>query len=404
MPRRFFAALRMTRKLSAMNIVTQSILEILKKLYPKRVGLHEPYFSGNENAYVKECIDTGWVSSVGKFVDKFEAMIAEFTGVKKAVACVNGTAALQVCLKLAGVNPGDEVLMPALTFAATANAVTYAQGVPHFVDCEEATLGVDPEKLDLYLREIGERDAKRGFINKKTGRRIAALVPVHIFGHPVRLDELVAVCEKYGITLVEDAAESLGSYYKGRHTGNFGLLAATSFNGNKIITTGGGGMILTNNEELGKRAKHITTTAKVPHAWEYVHDEIGYNYRLPNLNSALGCAQMELLPKYLENKRKLAARYAETFKSVSGVDFFVEKDFAKTNYWLNAIILKKENASCRDEILAVTNENNIMTRPVWRLMHKMPMFENCPRMPLDVSESLEARVINIPSSVFLANE
>lgn len=378
-----------------MNLVTTNILSTLEKMYPTRVGLHEPHFAGKEWEYVKECLDTGWVSSVGKFVDRFEQMVAEFTGVKKAIACVNGTAALQICLKLAGVEAGDEVLMPALTFIATANAVSYAGAVPHFIDCEESTLGVDPKKLAAYLHDI----MGNGGINKKTGRRISAIVPVHIFGHPVRLDELVAVCKKYDITLIEDAAESLGSYYKGQHTGGFGKLAAMSFNGNKIITTGGGGMILTNDEDLARRAKHITTTAKTPHAWEYVHDEIGFNYRLPNINSALGCAQMESLPTYLEKKRKLASRYIEAFQNIPGVDFFVEKDFAKTNYWLNAIILK--DGSLRDEVLKATNDAQIMTRPLWRLMHRLPMFEKNPRMDLSVAEGLEARVINLPSSVFL---
>ena len=287
-----------------------AIINALKAVLPAGgmpVPLHEPSFGGNEWLYVKECIDTGWVSSVGKFVDRFEQQLADYTGVKHAVAVVNGTAALHVCLKLVGVEQEDEVLTPTLTFIATANAISYCGATPHFVDSDEATLGLDPQKLGLYLQEIAEIRPE-GCFNKKTGRRIKAVLPMHTFGHPVDLDPLVEICRSYQLELVEDAAESLGSYYKGRHTGNWGKVSALSFNGNKVITTGGGGAILTNDEKLGKLAKHLTTTARGPHKWSFIHDQIGFNYRLPNINAALGCAQMELLPKFLES-RISAIRY-----------------------------------------------------------------------------------------------
>ncbi|WP_236021461.1 LegC family aminotransferase [Geomesophilobacter sediminis] len=363
--------------------------------------MHEPSFAGNEWAYVKECLDTGWVSSVGAFVDRLEADLANFTGVKRAIAVVNGTAALHICLILAGVEAGDEVLIPALTFVATANAVSYCGGVPHFVDSELHTLGVDPKRLAVYLTETAEvRDS--GCYNRHTGRRIKAVVPMHTFGHPVDLDELAAVCRQFRLELIEDAAESLGSYYKGSHTGNIGRLAALSFNGNKIVTTGGGGAILTNDEALAARAKHLTTTAKVPHRWEFNHDRIGYNYRLPNLNAALGCAQLEQLPGFLANKRRLAQSYAAAFAGAEGIRFISEPGFARSNYWLNALLLDEEHSGQRDALLALTNDGGVMTRPAWNLMHRLPMFAGCPRMELPVAESLERRLINIPSSARLA--
>lgn len=379
------------------------ILEAIKSCLPAdrvNIGLHEPQFSGNEWNYVKECLDTGWVSSVGKFVDRFEEMLAEFTGVKQAIAVVNGTSALHIALKLAGVEPNDEVLVPALTFVATANAVVYCRAIPHFIDSEEKTLGVDPRKLDTWLNEIAEIRNGECF-NCRTGRRIKAVVAMHTFGHPVDLDSLLNVCRKFKLELIEDAAESLGSYYKGRHTGNWGRLASLSFNGNKIVTTGGGGAILTNDEELGKMAKHLTTTAKIPHPWLYNHDQIGYNYRLPNINAALGCAQMENLQKLLEKKRLLAKQYQEAFSNVKGVNFFTEPNFAQSNYWLNAIILDEEYVPQRDEILAMLHDNGITARPAWTLMHKLPMFKAHPKMNLDTAERLEARIINIPSGASL---
>ncbi|MBW1740306.1 MAG: LegC family aminotransferase [Deltaproteobacteria bacterium] len=363
--------------------------------------LHEPVFAGNEWAYVKECIDTGWVSSVGKFVDRFEEMLKDFTGAKKVVAVVNGTAALHMALLLAGVKHDDEVIVPALTFVATANAVSYLGAVPHFADSEEKTLGMDPSKLADHLAEIA--DVKDGCCyNTKTGRRIAAVVPMHVFGHPVDMDPLLKMCERFGrIPVVEDSAESLGSYYKGKHTGTFGKMGVLSFNGNKTITTGGGGAILTDDEELGKLAKHLATTAKVTHKWEYFHDHVGYNYRLPNINAALGCAQLEQLPEFLRKKRALAEKYVRAFEDVKGVRLFIEPDSCTSNYWLNALLLDTEDLTLRDEVLEKTNEAGFMTRPAWTLMHRLPMFEHCPRMDLSVAESLEKRLINIPSGAGL---
>lgn len=381
----------------------QAVLHALQSALPSRhafLPLHEPTFSGNEWIYVKECLDTGWVSSVGKFVDRFEEDLAAYTGVKRAIAVVNGTAALHICLVLADVKPNDEVLMPALTFIATANAVSYCGAVPHFVDCEEKTLGIDPLKLSAYLDQITEQRPD-GCYNRQTGRRIKAVVPMHTFGHPVDLDPLLEVCRSFTITLIEDAAESLGSFYKGRHTGQLGLLSALSFNGNKTITTGGGGAILTNNEELGRLAKHITTTAKIPHRWEFNHDMVGYNYRMPNINAALGCAQLEQLPDFLAAKRNLAERYRQVFADISGILFFSEPANSRSNYWLNTLLIDEKHSGQRDALLAATNDAGIMTRPTWTLMNKLPMFTNCPKMNLSVAESLERRLLNIPSSSFL---
>jgi perosamine synthetase len=379
------------------------IINTLKNCLPKnkeRIGLHEPYFHGNEWQYVKECLDTGWVSSVGKYVDQFEQKLAEYTGVKRAVAVVNGTAALHVALLLAGVAAQDEVIVPALTFIATVNAITYCDAVPHFADSEERTLGLDPLKLADYLQDIAEVRAD-GCFNKKTGRRMKAVLPMHTFGHPVDLEPLAEICEQFKLELIEDAAESLGSFYKGRHTGNWGKLSTLSFNGNKTITTGGGGAILTNDEELGKLAKHITTTAKLPHTWAFYHDQIGYNYRLPNINAALGCAQLEQLPEFLAKKRMVARRYFECFAGRKGLYIFKEPDFAHSNYWLNTLVLDDHNKEYRDAILEAANCQGIMTRPAWNVMHKLPMFAACPRMELSVAENLEQRMINLPSSAFL---
>jgi perosamine synthetase len=364
------------------------------------IGLHEPYFGGNEWIYVKECLDTRWVSSVGKYVDQFEKQLAEYTGVKRAVAVVNGTAALHVALMLSGVERDDEVLLPALTFVATANAVAYCGAVCHFVDSEEKTLGLDPHKLDDYLKSIADVRSE-GCYNKQTGRRIKAVLPMHTFGHPVDLDPLAQVCQRFKLELIEDAAESLGSFYKGQHTGNWGKLSTLSFNGNKTITTGGGGAILTNDEELGKLVKHITTTAKIPHKWAFYHDQTGFNYRLPNINAALGCAQLEQLPSFLEQKRALAERYREAFAAIKGITFYTEPEFARSNYWLHVLLLDRSYVNQRDALLEATNASGIMTRPAWNLMHTLPMYQACPRMDLSTAERLEARLINIPSSVFL---
>ncbi|MDA8094282.1 MAG: LegC family aminotransferase [Betaproteobacteria bacterium] len=384
--------------------LARTITEILKNVLPEgTVALHEPKFSGNEWTYVKECLDTGWVSSVGKFVDRFEAQLAEYTGAKHAIATVNGTAALHVCLRLAGVERDDEVLIPTLTFVATANAVSYCGAVPHFVDSSEITLGVDPDKLKAYLEDTVEiRDGT--CFNRATGRRIRALVVMHTFGHPADLDPLLEICRRFGITLVEDAAESLGSFYKGRHTGTLGKLSALSFNGNKIVTTGGGGAILTNDAELARLAKHLTTTAKIPHRWSFTHDKIGYNYRLPNINAALGCAQLEALPGFVERKRGLAEKYKAAFAGLGGIRFFAEPSFARSNYWLNALILEPGNERFRDGLLDATNEAGIMTRPAWTLMHRLEMYEACPKMSdLGIAESIERRLINIPSSASLVD-
>lgn len=384
--------------ISKVNI--DAIVQAIESCLPSDHGfipLHEPLFEGNEWKYVKECLDTGWVSSAGKYVDRFEQQLASYAGVKRAIAVVNGTAALHVGLRLVGVVPGDEILIPALTFVATANAVAYSGGVSHFVDSDEQTLGVDPDKLGEYLSEIAEVRVE-GCYNKMTGRRIAALVPMHTFGHPVDMDRLMEVANQYRIAIVEDAAESLGSLYKGQHTGQWGRCAALSFNGNKTITTGGGGALLTNDEELADLAKHLTTTAKLPHKWAYHHNYTGYNYRLPNINAALGCAQLEQLPGFLERKRALASAYKAAFSGIQGVKFFEEPVFAKSNYWLNVLLLDRDVAQQRDELLTQTNSQGLMTRPVWTLMHRLPMYQTCPRMDLAVAEDLEQRLINIPSS------
>jgi perosamine synthetase len=367
------------------------------------VPLHKPTFAGSEWEYVKECIDTEWVSSVGAYVDQFEDALATYTGAKRAVAVVNGTAALHVCLRLVGVKRGDEVLVPALTFVATANAVTYLGATPHFVDSEGRTLGLDAEKVGAYLNDIAEmRDGT--CINTRTNRPIRAIVPMHTYGHPVDLDRLQSVCKPYGLPIVEDAAESLGSLYEGRHTGAIGRCGAISFNGNKTITTGGGGAILTNDEALADEAKHLTQVAKRDHPWEYVHDRIGYNYRLPNINAALGCAQLEQMPSFLERKRTLAQRYREAFDDVEGVDFFTEPSFARSNYWLNVILLDQQHIEHRDPILTGTRDAGFETRPAWTLLNTLPMYQDCPRMDLSTAESLERRLINVPSTPSLVPE
>jgi perosamine synthetase len=360
------------------------------------VVLHEPVFAGREWDYVRDCLDSTFVSSVGKYVDRFEAELAEYTGAKHAIAVVNGTAALHIALMLAGVEPGDEVLMPSLTFVATANAVRYCGAEPHFVDSDNQTLGICPVRLREWLGVVAGKQG--GFcVNRKTGRRIRAFLPMHTFGHPSDMEGLAKVAGDYGLELVEDAAESLGSYYDGRHTGTFGLLGTLSFNGNKTITTGGGGAILTNNSELARIAKHVTTTAKLPHSWEYIHDRVGYNYRMPNLNAALGCAQLEELPKFLTAKRRLHDAYKIAFQKIQGAKIVSEPPKSSSNYWLQALMLEKESSSQRDAILKATNDAGFGTRPVWRLMHHLPPYSSCPRAPLEEAEWLEKTIINIPS-------
>jgi len=366
------------------------------------IPLHEPEFRGQEWAYVKDCLDTGWVSSVGSYVDRIEADLAAFTGVERAIAVVNGTAALHICLELAGVQPGDEVLVPALTFVATANAVAYAGAAPHFVDSESTTLGIDPARLDAHLSEAATM-VEGVCVNRSSGAPIRALVVMHVFGHPSDLDGLCDVAERWNLQLIEDAAESLGSSYQGVHTGNRGVLSALSFNGNKVITTGGGGAILTNDVELARRAKHLTTTARIPHRWSFSHSEVGYNYRMPNLNAALGCAQLERLPDLLARKRVLADRYADAFRGLSGVHLLTEVEGSTANYWLNALVLQDADMALRDRVLERLNEAGYMSRPVWTLMHRLPMYAHCPRADLACAERLEASVVNIPSSARLAD-
>lgn len=359
------------------------------------IPLHRPVFEGYERQYLVDCIDSNFVSSVGAKVAEFEQQIAAFTGARYAVATVNGTAALHVALQLAGVRRGDEVLSQALTFIATCNALSYTGVEPVFIDVDHDTLGLSPEALRRWLYANAELRNGQAY-NRTTGRRIAACVPMHTFGFPLRIAEVVALCDEYGIPVVEDAAESLGSYVGSKHTGTFGKLATLSFNGNKVITTGGGGMIITNDEALARRAKHLTTTAKVPHPYEFVHDEVGYNYRLPNLNAALGCAQMERLPEMLAIKAGVARRYAEFFDG-SGVRFVQPIEAATANWWLNAIVLEDEAA--RDALLEFTNAQGVMTRPIWRLMSRLEMFKHCQHDGLENSHWLEARVVNLPSSV-----
>jgi perosamine synthetase len=383
-----------------MSLIPEFIAR-LRSLCPdpqQTYALHEPHFGGSEWHHLKDCLDSGWVSSVGSYVDDFEARLAEYTGVKRAVAVVNGTAALQVCLRLAGVQQGEEVLLPTLTFVATANSVSYLGAVPHFVDSDSASLGIDPQRLREYLQQIGELRQGRLY-NKQTGRRLAALMPMHSFGIPVDLDPLLELCARYSLPMIEDAAESLGSYYKGRHTGSFGLLSALSFNGNKIITTGGGGAILTNDEALGNSAKHLTTTARLPHAWRYWHDELGYNFRLPNLNAALGCAQLAQLPSFLESKRLLAERYQQLFADLPEVRLYQPAAWAKSNNWLNVLLLEPQYQQQRDQLLDACVAQKLMLRPAWVLLHKLPMYQACPRMQLTVAEELEGRILTLPSSV-----
>lgn len=360
------------------------------------VPLHVPTFRGNEKKYLNECIDTTFVSSVGKFVDRFEEMMVEYTGTQKAVVCVNGTNALHMAMLLVGVEREDEVITQALTFIATCNAISYIGAHPVFIDVDKDTMGLSPDAMEAWLKENAEIKGESCY-NKRTGRRIKACVPMHTFGHPVHLDKLIEVCNRYHIELIEDAAESLGSFYKGKHTGTFGKIGAISFNGNKTITTGGGGMLLLQNEKLGKLAKHLTTQAKVPHRWEFVHDHIGYNYRMPNINAALGCAQLEEIDHILANKRETAKKYKQFFSEKENIQFFTEPEESKSNYWLNAVLLKDKEEQLK--FLEYTNDHAIMTRPIWELMNRLPMFKDCETDGLQNTVWFADRVVNIPSSV-----
>jgi len=367
------------------------------------ISLHEPQFTGNEWHYVKECLDTGWVSSVGKFVDELENRLAQYTGSKYAVVVVNGTAALQMALVVAGVKPGDEVLVPAMSFVATANAVVHCGAVPHFVDSAENTLGLDPCALQSYLSAI-VKSSDCGAINRHTGRRLAAVVPMHTFGHPVDMPRLLSIAKQYRLRVVEDAAESLGSLIGTRHAGTFGDMGILSFNGNKVITTGGGGAILTDDAADARRLKHLTTTAKQAHPWEFVHDEPAYNFRMPNINAALGCAQLERLPAILGQKRKLADRYQAVFAGVHAVSFVGEPSGCCSNYWLNTVRVHNGSTALRDTLLQCAHDAGYLCRPVWRLLPRLPMYEACPRSPLPVAERLEVELINLPSSPGLMKE
>jgi len=375
----------------------EDIVSFIQDLYghKKFIGLHEPIFVGNERKYVVDAIDSTFVSSVGAYVDSFEKHFADYVGAKKAIVTGNGTSALHAGLHLLGVQRDDEVLTQALTFVATANAIAYCQAQPIFLDSDRETLGMSPESLEQFLSENAA--VEDGLCrNKKTGRIIRACVPMHVFGHPVKIERIVAICEKYQIAVLEDAAESMGSLWHGTHTGLFGKVGVFSFNGNKIITAGGGGMIVTHDEPLGKRAKHLTTTAKIPHPWEFEHDEMGFNYRMPNLNAALILAQLEKLDDFIANKRETAKRYQEFFNT-KGIEFFTEPDGARSNYWLNAIFFK--NQTERDRFLETTNKNGVMTRPAWKLMPQLAMYKDCQKTDLSISTDIVQRLVNIPSSV-----
>lgn len=377
---------------------TDLLVEILRNvLGDSRQPLHRPLFSELDHQYVQDCISSSYVSSVGAYVERFEEQLASYTGARRAVATVNGTAALHIALQLSGVVANDEVIVPALTFVATANAVSYLGAVPHFADSNFSTLGLDPEALRDWLN-VNAEPALDGYRNRFTGRRLSALVPMHTFGHPCDIEGLLKVARDFRLAIVEDAAESLGSFYEGQHTGTFGLCGILSFNGNKIITTGGGGAIITNDETLADRAKYLTRTAKRPHAWEYVHDEVGYNYRMPNLNAALGCAQLEKITNFLSSKRRLFIRYSEAFSKFKLVKIINEPPACSSNYWLNAILIDEKISALRDEILDETNNVGIETRPVWSLLSKLSPYASCPCAPLPVAETLTRQLINIPSS------
>lgn len=375
------------------------ILEFIRSLYPNEnpIPLHAPRFLGNEKKYLSECIDTTYVSYVGRFVSDFEEHIKHITGSRNAVALVNGTSAIQMMLIAAGVKHGEEVITQALTFAATAAGIKHVNAEPAFVDVDLDTLGMSPSSLREYLQANGERRTG-GLYNKNNGRKIAAVVPMHTLGHPLRIDEISSICEDYGLLLLEDAAESIGSKYNGKHTGLFGKAAIISFNGNKPVTAGGGGVVITDDESIAERVRYISTTAKRKHRWEFYHDEVGYNLRLTNVNAAIGCAQMEYFDTIIDNKRETAKIYIDFFDTID-IPFVVEPEGTQSNYWLNSIILKDRDA--RDTFLQCTNDNGIQTRPIWTLMNKLPPYKNCYRTTLPNSEWLEDRVVSIPSSVRL---
>lgn len=384
------------------------IINFIRDLYSEKtefIPLHAPVFTGNERKYTEECIDSTFVSSAGMFVDEFEKLVAAYTGSAKAVACVNGTNALHLALLLSDVTPHSEVITQPLTFVATANAITYCGAHPVFLDVDADTLGLSPASLENWLqkhttRKFDSTIKKDVLINIHTGRKISACLPVHTYGLPCRIDELVEICGKYRLNVVEDAAESMGSFYRNRHTGTFGNIGVLSFNGNKILTTGGGGMLIFQNEELAKRAKHLTTQAKISHPWEFDHDLTGYNYRLPNINAALGLAQLENLEKFVESKRRIALSYHEYFQSL-GIRYSEELPFSKSNYWLNCIMLSDKNE--RDHFLEISNRNGVMTRPAWKLMNDLPMYKDCETDALINSRQISETLVNLPSSVRLSD-
>lgn len=376
----------------------ESIVKFIRQLYDADgyIPLHEPRFIGNEKKYLNECIDSTYVSYLGEFVRRFEDIVKGYTGARHAIATANGTLALHAALVLTGVRPGEEVLTQALTFVATANAISHCGARPVFIDSEKETLGMSPEKLEEFLGKETIMKPDGFCYNRKTDKRITACIPMHVFGHPVTIDRILGICKSRNITLIEDSAESLGSFYRGKHTGTFGKIGVLSFNGNKIVTTGGGGMILTNDDDLAEQAKHITATAKVPHKWEFIHDAVGYNYRMPNVNAAVGCAQMENLPLFIKSKREIAQKYKNFFQDMDAV-YFSEKDGCISNYWLNAIILRDRMQ--RDKFLEFCRVNEVMARPIWTLMNKLPMYDDCQATTLENAQWLEDRIVNIPSSV-----
>jgi len=378
----------------------KNFIDITRSLFSTNdtIPLHEPKFFGNEKKYLNDCVDSSYVSSVGPFVDKFETIMSKYTKTRRAIAVVNGTSSLQICLKLAGVKSDDEVLTQALTFVATANSISYLNAHPVFLDVDLDTMGLSPNSISDFLNKYAELKAD-GAYNKLTNRKIAACIPMHTFGFMCRMDEIIKICNKWKIPVIEDSAESLGSEYKNQSSGSFGLASAFSFNGNKIITSGGGGAITTNDMDLGNKAKHLTTTAKINHRWEYKHNEVGYNYRMPNINAALLCAQFENLETIKKTKHKLYDQYREFFKNQDIKLVEIPEDTTSWNYWLISVILKNKNE--REKFLEITNDNGIMTRPIWTLMYKLPMYKKCFRDKQENAEYLEQRVVNIPSSAIL---
>lgn len=382
-----------------MSLKTKYISDALHKLFKGNTKeLHKPFFAGNEKKYLEDCIDSSYVSYVGKYVQEFEQSLCEFTGCKRAIVFSNGTSALQIALIAAGIKANNEVLLPSLTFVATANAISHAGAIPHFIDSREYDLGIDPDALESWLKHSTTK--KNGeCINKKTNRVIKAVVPMHTFGHPSSMEEIVKISNDHNLLVIEDAAEAIGSFYKGVHVGNFGIAGVLSFNGNKTITTGGGGAIITNDLLLADTARHISTTAKIPHQWEFIHDQVGYNLRMPNINAAVGCAQLEQIKSILENKRLLFDKYENAFKDIEGIKVIKEPSNCSSNYWLQGIIIDKNFAYLRDEILEETNKAGISSRPIWRPLHLLKPYLNCPAAPLSQANDLYSRIINLPSGV-----